>query len=60
MTIKIEKKIAWKNNKCNSCSKRIYQNKDEKNFVYFCCPEFASPEKTWKICEKCKNKIFKD
>jgi len=58
MKIKIEKKQAWKNQKCNACSKRIFIKKEEENQVYFLCPQFASPEKTWKLCEKCFKEIF--
>jgi len=52
--MKVEKKLAWKNQKCHECRKRIFKNK-----VYFLIPEDASPFKVWKLCEECFNKIFK-
>ncbi len=58
--MKIEKKLAWKNQKCNECGDSVFVKKDEKNYVYFCQLDSTSPFKKWKICEKCFNKIFSD
>ena len=58
--MKIEKKIAWRNQKCNECGKNIFVNKDEENPVYFCKLEDITSFKIWKICEKCFKKIFNE
>ena len=58
--MKITKKLAWKNQKCNECSDSIYQSEEEENKVYFCQPDNASPFKIWKFCEKCFDKIFSE
>ena len=58
--MKTIKKLAWKNSKCNECGRRIYVNKEEDNVVYESYPEFTTPEKAWKLCEKCNKRIFKE
>ena len=55
--MKITKKLAYKNIKCNNCGAVIYKPKKE-NPVYICQPDF-SPKK-WKLCEKCVNEIFSE
>ena len=57
--MKINKKLAWKNQKCNECGKSIFKVKDEENPVYECQLEFTSQFKSWKLCEDCFKKIFK-
>jgi transcriptional regulatory protein LevR len=56
----IEKKIAWKNQKCNECGEAIYQTQDKENIVYFCYTNNATAFKLWKLCEKCFKKIFSE
>lgn len=58
--MKTEKKSAWRNQKCNDCGKQIFTKLGEENLVYFLHPKFASLGKTWKICESCYKKIFKE
>lgn len=58
--MKIQKKSAWKNQKCNECGEGIYQNLDKENIIYFCYLEYASNFKIWKVCEKCFRKLFSE
>jgi len=58
--MKIEKKAAWKNTKCNECGRAVFGNKDEENFIYFCQLKNTTPFKKWKLCEDCFEKLFSD
>jgi len=56
--MKIIKKPAWINVKCNNCGNTIYQSKEE-NEAYFCSPDYTQT-KIWKLCEICFNKLFSE
>jgi len=58
--MKIEKKQAWKNNKCNECGRLIFSIKDEEKIIYYCYPENSTSFKAWKLCKKCYKEIFKE
>ena len=57
--MKIEKKVAYKNIKCNNCGDVIYKPREE-NPVYFCWPEYITSFRVWKLCKKCVNEIFSE
>lgn len=56
--MKIIKKPAWRNVKCNNCGNTIYKSKED-NEAYFCSPDYT-PTRIWKLCEACFNKIFSE
>ncbi len=58
--MKIEKKPAWKNNKCNECGDSIFKKQIEANIVYYCQPDYTTPLNAWKLCKKCFKTIFKE
>ena len=58
--MKIKRKLAWKNQKCNECGKSVYKTLHKKNIVYFCYFNSTSSFKTIKICENCFGEIFSE
>ena len=57
--MKIEKRPAWRNQKCSECGKAIYQSK-KNNQMYECSPDSLTDFKKWKLCINCFKEIFSE